>query len=136
MRILIVEDDLTTQIFLKAVLEGFGRCDTASDGAMALLAYSDAVAEGQLFDVIFMDIMMPNMNGLTAIDKIREYESLHPNTVPRTVQVVVVTATDDSHDILHAYCSGNVFAYLKKPLFRENILATMHKILSASEVPL
>ena len=136
MRILIVEDDLATQLFLKVVLEGFGRCDTVSDGAMAIQAYSDAVAKGQPFEVIFMDIMMPEMNGLVAIDRIREYESHHPHTVPKAVQVIVVTATDDSHDILHAYCSGNVFAYLKKPLFREHIMATMHKLLGASEVPL
>lgn len=131
MRILIVEDDLIVQLFLKTVLGHYGQCFTASDGRAAVRAYSDAAAGGEPFDVVFMDIMMPEMNGLIAIDRIREYEALHPWRVPRPAQVVVATALEDSQDILHAICSGNVFAHMKKPLLREDLEATMGKIASA-----
>jgi two-component system chemotaxis response regulator CheY len=128
MRILIVEDDHANQLFLKKVLEQSGDCVAVSDGAAGVQAYADAAAKGEPFGVVIMDIMLPEMSGLTAIDRIREYEALHPRTIPRPAHVVVVTATSDSQDIIHAYCSGNVFAYMKKPLLREDLLATMDKI--------
>lgn len=131
MHILIVEDDVPSQLFLKAVLKGYGPCAVAGDGAEAVQVYADVALDGSPFDVIFMDIMMPGMDGLTAIDRIREFEAQNPNKVPRPAQVVVVTATQNSQNIIHAYCAGNVFAYLKKPLTSNDLKATMTKILNA-----
>ncbi len=136
MRILIVEDDIASQIFLKAVLKPFGQCDTAGDGAAAVRAYAEAALDGAPFDVVFMDIMIPEMNGLAAIDRIRDYEAHNRRSVPRPAQVVVVTATEDSQNIIHAYCTGDVFAYMKKPLERQEVEATMAKIASALEAAL
>lgn len=131
MHILIVEDDVPSQLFLKTVLKGYGPCAIAGDGAEAVQAYADVALDGSPFDVVFMDIMMPGMDGLTAIDRIREFEAQNPHKVPRPAQVVVVTATQDTQNIIHAYCAGNVFAYLKKPLTNNDIKATMTKILNA-----
>lgn len=135
MHILIVEDDVPSQLFLKTVLQGYGPCTAAGDGAAAVRAYAEAAAGGSPFDIVFMDIMMPGMDGLTAIDRIREFEAQNPHKVPRPAQVVVVTATQDTQNIIHAYCAGNVFAYLKKPLDSQDLKAAMAKLLAASEGP-
>ena len=133
MRILIVEDDVPSQLFLKTVLQSYGACTVAGDGAEAVRAYTEAAVGGSAFDIVFMDIMMPGMDGLTAIDRIREFEVQNPQKVPRPAQVVVVTATQDTQNIIHAYCAGNVFAYLKKPLDSQELKATMVKMLAAPE---
>lgn len=133
MHILIVEDDVPSQLFLKTVLQGYGSCTVAGDGVEAVRAYAEAAAGGSPFDIVFMDIMMPGMDGLTAIDRIREFEAQGPHRVSRPAQVVVVTATQDTQNIIHAYCAGNVFAYLKKPLDSQDLKTTMAKLLAASE---
>ncbi|MHC1752541.1 response regulator [Humidesulfovibrio sp.] len=133
MHILIVEDDVPSQLFLKTVLKSYGPCAIAGDGAKAVRAYTEAALGGNPFDIVFMDIMMPEMDGLTAIDRIREFEAQTPQKVPRPAQVVVVTAAQDTQNIIHAYCAGNVFAYLKKPLDSQDLKATMAKMLEAAE---
>ena len=133
MHILIVEDDLVSQTFMKTVLSQCGQCANASDGEEAVRRYATAAIAGQPFDVVFMDIMLPKMDGLTAIDKIREYEESNPKYVLKPTQVVVVTTTDDSQNIIHAYCTGDVFAYMKKPLERNVLETTMAKITCASK---
>jgi len=130
MRILIVEDDLVSQIFMKTVLNKCGQCAIASDGEEAVKLFIAAATNGCPFDVVFMDIMLPKMDGLTAIDKIREYEGSNPRHAARPTHVVVVTATGDSQNIIHAYRSGDVFAYLKKPLEQNVLEATLAKITS------
>ncbi len=133
MHILIVEDDIMSQTFMKTVLNQYGQCVITSDGEDAVRSYATAAISGRPFDVVFMDIMLPKMDGITAIDKIREYEEVNPKHVPKPTNVVVVTATDDSQNIIHAYCTGDVFAYLKKPLERNVLEATMAKITSVSK---
>ena len=136
MHILIVEDDPITQMYLKAVLEAYGICDVVGDGAEAVRAYIGAAAKGNFVDVVFIDIMLPKMDGLTAIDRIREHEAHHPHSISHPAQVVMVTALEGPQDIIHAYCSGGAFAYLKKPLLREEVDATMQKIINGYSVAL
>jgi len=131
MHILIVEDDRPSQLFFKTVLGRYGPCLVAGDGAEAVFVYEQAANQGNPYDIVFMDIMMPGMDGLTAIDRIRSFEAQHKRLVPKPAQVVVVTATGDTQNIIHAYCEGNVFAYLKKPITREDLDLTMAKLLHA-----
>ena len=65
------------------------RIDYAYNGQEALAK----IAAHPTYDIVFMDIMMPGMDGLTAIDRIRSYEAQHKRLVPKPAQVVVVTAT-------------------------------------------
>lgn len=131
MRILIVEDDLPSQVYMEALLRETARCEVAGNGALAVRAYIDAAVSGDPFTIIFMDIMMPEMDGLAAIDRIKEFEALNQQTVPTPAFIVVVTATEDMQSIIHAYCSGEVFAFLQKPLLLEDLQATMDKLVLA-----
>jgi CheY-like chemotaxis protein len=66
-RILLVEDDPTNQVVARALLETVGlTVDLAVDGAVAV-----AMASSNRYDLILMDLLMPNMNGIDATRAIR-----------------------------------------------------------------
>jgi CheY-like chemotaxis protein len=67
-RILIVDDDCSTQLIMKRMIEGFGyECDTASDGQEAV-----AAASSTNYMAIMMDLFMPVMNGCDAAVSIKQ----------------------------------------------------------------
>lgn len=68
--ILIVEDNLTNQLLIKLLLDDFNlQYTVANDGLEAVNAFMDSN-----FDLVLMDENMPNMTGVEAVKKIREYE--------------------------------------------------------------
>ncbi len=83
--ILVVDDDLVTRrIIVGALQTFFTRPESVESGEEALARAAD-----KHYDVIFMDLMMPGMNGFETCHKIRE------NDLNRTTPVVFVTSQDD-----------------------------------------
>jgi two-component system chemotaxis response regulator CheY len=131
-RILIVEDDPVSQLFMSTVLSRYGQCSMACDGVAAVSDYIDASLCGNPFELVFMDIMLPKLDGLSAIERIREFEGHNPWHVPNPAQVVVVSAKDDLPNHIRAYCAHDILSYMQKPLERADLEATMDKIVNAS----
>ena len=59
MRILIAEDDYVSRTFLYKFLSNYGECDVTVDGIEALEVFIMSLDEGQHYDLICLDIMMP-----------------------------------------------------------------------------
>jgi two-component system chemotaxis response regulator CheY len=115
MRALVVEDDLTSRILLRTFLSRFGECDVAVNGIEAVDAFGLAVAQGLPYDLICMDIMMPEMDGHSALAKIRALETAAGTLWKHHVPVVMTTALDDIKQVWASYeslCDG----YLTKPI--------------------
>ena len=74
MKILIAEDDYIARRILKGILSPIGDCDIVIDGEEAFQAFKMAWVEGNPYDLVCLDIMMPNVNGQEALKKIREME--------------------------------------------------------------
>lgn len=114
MRILVAEDDLVGQRVIDAMLESLGvGAVIVGDGAAALAQVRRAP-----FDLIFMDLDMPIMDGLTAIELIRELEASEERA--RT-PIYVVSAMYDAGD-LRASVEAGADAHLPKPLRLELLL--------------
>jgi signal transduction histidine kinase/CheY-like chemotaxis protein len=118
--ILVAEDAATNQVLIKLLLERLGlQVTIAEDGNQAL----QKVLAGQ-FDLIFMDMMMPNMNGYEATKAIRK-EGL-------TIPVIALTANamkGDDEKCLNAGCDE----YLTKPLKQKELLRIIGKYLPSKE---
>ncbi len=106
LHVLLADDHPTNQIVLKAFLEALNhRVTIVDDGAKVLSSLDE-----DRFDLILMDIQMPTMDGLTAVQAIRSRPGPE-----RTIPVVAVTANaleGDRETYLHAGMSG----YLSKPI--------------------
>jgi PAS domain S-box-containing protein len=106
LRILLAEDNAVNRRLAISLLEKLGhRVTTVPDGAQAIAAYAR-----DKFDVILMDMMMPEMDGLTAIKRIRELESGHPPTP--IIALTAHTMNGERERILRQGADG----YVAKPI--------------------
>lgn len=121
MRFLIVDDDITNRKLLSTILEDIGKCDIAVNGEEAILLFQDQLALQQTYDVVFLDIKMPVMDGHEALQEIRAIEEKHGIFVGDGVKVVMVTALGDKKNILDAFQEGCEY-YLVKPFQQQKVL--------------
>ncbi len=127
MKILIVDDDLYSRLLLKEYLAEYGSCDMAVDGEEAVRAVEIAIESGKPYDLIFLDIMMPKMNGQEALKRIRQIEHERGIEGLDCVKIIMSTALDDSKNIIEAFksqCEG----YITKPYSRSNIFDTLKSL--------
>jgi len=121
MRILIVEDDFVSRRLLQMILSPYGSCDIGVDGKEALEAFGLAWEESQPYDLICLDIMMPEMDGQEALKEIRELEAEKGIHGLNGVKIIITTALDDRKNIIKAF-KGQCEAYLVKPINKERLL--------------
>ena len=119
MKILIVEDEITSRKLMQSMLAPYGECSSASNGKEAVETFKAAVEEGAPFDLICMDIMMPEMDGQEALKKIRALERQKEITTSDEVKVVMITALDDPKNVVEAYYKGGATSYVPKPIDRQ-----------------
>ena len=116
-RVLVAEDNLVNQKLIKQLLQGMGLSVTiVSDGAEAV----DLVRQHS-FDLIFMDMQMPEMNGIDAV-KILRSQDCH-------VPIIMLTANataDDRKRCIDAGCND----FLTKPIYREILYKITRKCLT------
>ena len=113
MKSLVAEDDATNRKLLKAFLSRYGECDIAVDGSEAVNAVLLAIESRREYDLVCMDLRMPQMDGQEAIREIRRHESA--GRVSKTAKIIVTTIHTDSESIATALL-GRCDAYLVKPI--------------------
>lgn len=120
MRILIVEDDLLGRIILRKLLGSRGDCDIAVNGKEAVEAFRMAWEEEKPYDLICMDILMPEMDGVEALKAIRESEEARGVFGLKRVKVIMITGKDDSKTVLTSFREG-CEGYVVKPVEKANL---------------
>ena len=73
-RILIVDDSRYQRNLVEKALHDVGRCEQADNGAMAVRLFQEALHQGESYDLVVMDILMPVMDGHRALSWIRRME--------------------------------------------------------------
>jgi CheY-like chemotaxis protein/anti-sigma regulatory factor (Ser/Thr protein kinase) len=123
-QVLVVEDNRTNQLVIVRLLERLGcRVDVAADGAEAVRA-----VKAIRYDLIFMDVQMPEMDGFAATGEIRRLE----RETGRHVPIVAMTAHAMEGDRERCLLAG-MDDYLAKPLQREDIVAVLERRLASPE---
>ena len=79
MKALIVEDDFTSRLLLQGLLQPFGVCHVCINGKEAVEAFKIALDQKEPYDLVCLDIMMPEMDGQTALKEIRAIEGQRRN---------------------------------------------------------
>ncbi len=128
MRVLIVEDDITSRKILQRILSDYGECDLAVDGRGAVSAYKTSWLKSRPYDLICMDIMMPDVDGLQALTEIREIEKEMDIRDSDAVKVIMTTALDDPKTVVKSYYELGATSYIVKPVSRKKLLAEVQKL--------
>ena len=115
MRTLIVEDDFTSRLLLQSFLARHGECHIAVNGKEAVAAFRLAQESGQPYDLICMDIMMPEMDGQTAVREIRALEEAAGTLSTSGAKIIMTTALDDVKSVVESF-KALCDAYLFKPI--------------------
>jgi two-component system, chemotaxis family, chemotaxis protein CheY len=115
MRTLIVEDDFTSRLLLQAFLSRFGECHIATNGKEAVEAFRLSQQTGKPYDLICMDIMMPEMDGQAATAKIRDLEEAAGVLSTSGAKIIMVTALDDVKNVIASF-KALCDAYIFKPV--------------------
>ena len=111
MKLLVVDDDETLRLTVKLALESRGyQVDEACDGQEAV----EIISKGDhSYRVVLLDVNMPRMDGLQALEKIKE---LSPEII-----CLILTAHSDVKDAVRAIKAG-AYDYLEKPVDAGQIL--------------
>lgn len=127
MKTLIVEDDFTCRLLLQKILEEFGECHIAVNGREAVSAFGLSLEDGPLYDLVCMDIMMPEMDGQAALKQMRALEQERGRLSSDGAKIIMTTALDDIKNIaesFHELCDG----YLTKPIRKAALLEKLHEL--------
>ncbi len=115
--ILVVEDDVRNIFALSSILEPRGaKLEIARNGREAIEALEKKLSEGSKVDVVLMDIMMPEMDGLTAMREIRKRPEW------RKLSIIALTAKAMETDQKQSIEAG-ANDYIAKPLDVEKLLS-------------
>lgn len=128
MRILIVEDDFASRRILKEILSPYGECDIVVDGDEAIQAFRLAWEEDDPYDLICMDIMMPNVDGHEALKQIRRMEKVIGVRGSDEAKVIMLTALDEPKDVFRAYYDAGATAYIVKPIDKHILLERVRRL--------
>jgi two-component system, chemotaxis family, chemotaxis protein CheY len=126
MKTLIVEDDPTSRLLLHTILRGYGECELAADGKEALAALLRAEKAKQPFQLVCLDIMMPDIDGKEVLDTLRGLERASGRLPETWSKVVMTTARDDVNTVGTSYynlCDR----YLIKPIDKAKLLTCLRE---------
>ena len=123
--VLVVEDDAGIGYLLRYILEQKGwRVLAATDGHAA----SQAIEAGEVTDAVLMDVMLPDVDGLTLLERLR--------ALPRWqgVPVMMLTSRGDEASVARALAAG-ASDYLGKPFEPAELVARLERLRGATSSP-
>ena len=119
---LIVEDDFTSRLLLQTFLSRYGECHVAINGKEAVEAFRLAKQNGRAYDLICMDIMMPEKDGKEALLEIRALEEAGGTFSTSGAKIIMITALDDVKNVVESF-RALCDAYVFKPVDTAQLLA-------------
>jgi two-component system chemotaxis response regulator CheY len=115
MTTLIVEDDFVNRLVLQKRLEEYGDVHIAVNGNEAIEAVQRMLDEGSKYDLVCLDIMLPEMDGQQVLKKIRSAEVDAGYSVGQGSKIVMTTALKDADNVMNAF-RHEADGYLVKPI--------------------
>jgi CheY-like chemotaxis protein len=123
-RVLVAEDNKVNQIVVKRILENLGAVTTiVDDGAQAVKKIKKSK-----FDLLLMDLHMPELDGIQATTAIRAWEKGRKSKGKSTARVPIIALTADIRDAQMREClKVGMDDFLNKPLEQEKLFSVVRK---------
>lgn len=132
MRILIVDDDYQSRLLLQRLLEKYGDCHAEDDGKKAIGEFVNALADGKPYDLICMDIMMPEMDGQRSLQLIREVEQKWQVPPGKEAKVLMISAVSNVKEVSKAFFQGCATDYVVKPINVDTLMGKINELMSGT----
>ena len=127
MSVLIVDDNATNRRILREMLARWEMCSHEADsGAQALLQLISAQAAGNPYRLILTDMHMPNMDGFTLVEQLRQIPGLS------TLAIMMLTSAGHLGDAERCKKLG-ITSYLVKPVRKSELLNSILKIVGQAD---
>ena len=110
---------------LQEYLKSFGLANIAVNGKEAVDAVRSSLEINEPYNLICMDIMMPDMDGQQALRDIRTLEETFDITFTHGAKIIMTSALSDMRNKFSAF-SGLCNGYLTKPIHREQLLEELN----------
>lgn len=120
LKILIVEDEFLSRNLLVTLVAEHGQTDVAVDGDEAVRAVQYAYDSGTPYDLVLLDIMLPQKDGQQALREMRAFEKARGVAGPDGMKVIMTTALTDARNVMEAF-KGQCEAYIPKPYSKAKI---------------
>ena len=127
LRALVVDDDFTNRLILQEILKKYGTTHIAVNGKEAVSAVHAALESKAPYNLICLDIMMPEMDGQAALKEIRAEEESRGILSSKGAKIIMITALDDLKNVAFAYgalCDG----YMVKPIDKGHLIGELRKL--------
>ena len=126
MKILIAEDDFVSRKILNTILAPLGEVDIAANGNEAFTAVRMAIEANEPYDLICLDIMMPEVDGIMALKKIRQSEAQKGLNPEKRSKIIMITALSDKSHVMAA-AQANCDGFLVKPIEKDRLFDEIRK---------
>ncbi len=135
LKTLIIDDHPASIAILKNMLTDICECFVATRGQKGIELFEYAQNNGLPFQVVLLDIIMPGLDGIETLKRIRKIElshrEAHPSDPPmEPVRIIMQTSSEDPQDFLASHLEGKCSGFINKPYSRD---AIMDEVLGRSE---
>ncbi|MGA8178799.1 MAG: response regulator [Desulfobacterales bacterium] len=126
MKILIAEDDFVSRKLIHTLLTPLGEVDVAANGKEAFTAAKLAIENNQPYDLICLDILMPEFDGIMVLKKIRQLESENGLNAENGSKIIMTSAVSIK-DYVFAAAQANCNGFLVKPIEKKRLFDEIRK---------
>ena len=120
-KILVVDDDPSILRVVEHHLKDYGELTLVGSGQQAVSTYRSMMDRGEHFDLVCMDIMMPDLDGRQAVAQIRNIETSKGVRERRRSKIIMISALDTPQDKLKSF-RESCDAYVTKPIDKNQLL--------------
>jgi two-component system, chemotaxis family, chemotaxis protein CheY len=123
MNFLVIEDEMTALIKMKAMLSAYGQGTGVTNGYQALEQCAEAIKKGKPFDLIAIDIGLPKVSGLQVLQAINKLEKDHQIPPSKKIMVTASGTKDNLIKAASSGCDGFMVKPVKKDTLEEKMAA-------------
>lgn len=127
MKTLIAEDDFVSRKYLFKLLSQYGECDMTVDGIETVEAFVIAHDIGEPYDLLCLDIMMPKIDGLKALQTIRDFEEKKGISESDRCKVIITSALSEAEVVFDSFSTENE-VYATKPVDASGVKEALKKL--------
>ncbi|MCA8974280.1 MAG: response regulator [Planctomycetes bacterium] len=125
MKSLVIDDQITARTLLRCILESYGVVDDVSTGQDGLRMFKNAVDQGEGYDLICIDLGLPDLSGMQVLTDVRDTEdSMGLRRGKGAATVLMITGNSDPSRATEAF-DNQVDGYLEKPVSYENLIEAL-----------